>query len=130
MTDGEVAIRQDGHEHAVAADVDGEIVVDLDGQEVVEVPTEVGVIYHDDQEDGDDAVLADGGTQQRTEVDMRGFGLSDELTNGTLVLGAVLLVSSGAMLGSTASSDMIGAVALAAGALLGWIGLRSAGAEL
>lgn len=52
MNNSEVAVRQNGHEHAVAApDLDGQLHVDLDADNpdaVLTVPPGVGVQYRDD----------------------------------------------------------------------------------
>jgi hypothetical protein len=111
--DGEVAIRQNGQEHAVAApDLDGQIHVDLDGeQSILTVPPEVSVQYHDDQ------VATDGGVPaERTEVDMREFSILSLLFSVVLLVGAGLRMSAG---GGIALGMLV------SGVLLGYIGARS-----
>jgi hypothetical protein len=121
MTDGEVAVRQNGQEHAVGTDeLDGEqILADLDGDPVVHVPTEVGVFYHDK----DDDLATDGAGYERQEVEMRGFGLSEDFAAGSMILSVVLLYGAGSMIAG--SSNAIGLAMLAGGAALGYIGARS-----
>ena len=121
MTDdaGEVVVRQNHHEHAVdAPDLDRPIRVDLDGAvPKVHVPSEVGVMYHDDEED--DLETDGGATVDRTDVAMRGAGISEEMALWGIVLAALLLASSGYLLGDElVLSDV---AALGGGGLLGWI---------
>jgi len=128
LTNSEVAMRQNGHEHAVAApDLDGQLHVDLDTDgpgAVLTVPSGVGVQYRDDADEDleDDEVAADGGMATRTTAEMRGFGLSEELAQGSILLSVVLLVAAGSQLEPNSGI----ALALgAAGLLTGYVGARS-----
>ena len=118
MTDGEVAVRQNGHEHAVdAPTVNGQILVDVDDEDQhVEVPAGVDVSYHD-EDDVEDELETDGGTTaDRTSIEMRGAGIDEELAWFGLIA-AVLLFVSGGYLGGTGSS-LSGMVAVGGAGLL------------
>jgi hypothetical protein len=123
MTDGEVAVRQHGQEHAISASrLDGQILADLDGETpAVQIPADVNVTYHDSPEDD---IVTDGAGIERTEVEMRGFALPEEISRWALVVAGVLHVAGGALFGT--GSSMTGFAALAGGAFLGYIGSRSA----
>lgn len=124
MTDGEVAVRQNGQEHAVSVDLEGQILTDLDGEEpVVHLPPEVGVVYHDHDEEADD-VAADGSGVERTDVEMRGYGLDEDLSAGSMLVGVALLVGAGSVIGG-GSSEVVGLAMLVGGAALAYIGARS-----
>lgn len=128
MTNSEVAVRQNGHEHAVAApDLDGQLHVDLDASDpgaVLTVPPGVGVQYRDDvdEDQEDDEVAADGGMATRSTAEMRGFGLSEGLAQVSILLSVVMLVAAGSQLDTSSGI----ALALGAGGLLtGYVGARS-----
>ncbi|WP_256403471.1 hypothetical protein [Halorubrum salinum] len=117
MPDGEVAVRQNGHEHAVdAPDLDGQVLVCLDHGHV-EVPAGLDVRY---QEDADDDLETDGGvTADRTSVEMRGAGIGGELAMWALVASGLLLISSGYLFGVDSTGS--GLIAGAGGILLAFI---------
>lgn len=117
MPDGEVAVRQNGHEHAVdAPDLDGQVLVCLD-HDHVEVPAGLDVRY---QEDAEDYLETDGGaTADRTAVEMRGAGIDGELAMWALVASGLLLISSGYLFGVDSTGS--GLIAGAGGILLAFI---------
>ncbi|WP_435102975.1 hypothetical protein, partial [Halarchaeum sp. P4] len=124
---GEVAVRQNGQETAIdAPSLDGQVRVDLDMEfPHVRVPSEVGVSYRDEEEDDEEA-MPDGGVVDRREVEMRGFGLSEEHATAGLPLSVVLLVASGALLGSSGGwLPLIGLVVASAGLFVGYVSVRS-----
>lgn len=117
----EVAVRQNGQEHAVATpDLEGQVLADLDGQPTVHLPPEVGVVYHDG---ANDDLATDGAGATRTEVEMRGFAMPEDAAMWATVLGCSLFVGSGAMLAT--DEPLIGILMLAAGALLTYVGART-----
>lgn len=134
VPDGEVAVRQNGHTHAVQADrLEGTVTVDVD-HEVVHLPTDIGAVYHDDQladtGEGDDEAMTDGGhaTQSRTEVEMEGFGLDGEQAGWSLVGAGFGLATSGYLWGlPSEATQMAALIAFCVSAGIGYIGVRSAG---
>ncbi len=117
---GEVAIRQNGQEHAVEADaVDGQVYVDLDGEKpVATLPPEFAVEYHDPED-----VVADGGVPvSRTEVQMRGFGLEESHAFMALLLSAILFVGAGTLMFGSSGQGAAGLAMAAAGVLSGYVG--------
>lgn len=125
LDESEVAIRQNGQETAVdAPTLDGQMLVCLDAEAPsVHLPDNVAVMYHDGEPD--DELAADGGTLDRSEVEMRGFGLEEHHAEMGIALSVVLLVGAGVFLfGSTA--EFFGGVAMLFGGLLtGYVSVRS-----
>lgn len=122
---GEVAVKQDGHVHAVATPgFDGTVHVDVDGEPHVSVPSEVTVAFSDDGDD--EPVETDGGVPAtRSDIDMRGgLAMGEELSTWATVLSALGLLSAGYLWGSGVS-EVVG-ILVAAGALcLGWFATGS-----
>jgi len=119
-TPGEVAIRQNGQEHAIEAPgVDGQVYVDLDAQTPGAIlPPEFGVEYQDP-----DDVVTDGGTPvNRTEVEMRGFGLEESHAFMALLLSAVLFTGAGTLMFGSSGQGVAGLAMAAAGVLSGYVG--------
>ena len=122
-SDGEVAVRQNGQEHAVAAPrLEDQIHVDLDHPETprMRVPSGVSVEYRDDE--SDDNLETDGGHVDRTEVEMRGAGIDEELAGWGLIASGLLLVSAGYLLSLDAGvAGLAGIIGGFAGIILGYI---------
>lgn len=124
---GEVAVKRDGHVHAVSApELSGPINVDVDAEHVT-LPPEVHVSF-DDPDHGDDLAEeaeTDGGEPvARSEVEVRGgLGMSEEQSGWAMAAASVALLVAGYLWGT---DDVIaaGAVAIAAG-FLGYFGLTS-----
>lgn len=97
-SDGEVAIRQDGVEHAIdAPELDGQVLVCVDHGGHVELPPGVDVGYND-AETGDE-IAADGGeAYNRVDVEMRGNGIDEEIAIYGLAAAATLLLLAGYLL--------------------------------
>ncbi|ELZ38878.1 hypothetical protein [Halorubrum tebenquichense] len=128
MSDGEVAVRQGGHEHAVDAPrLNDQLHVDLDHVEVprVKLPSEVVVEYQDEDDVEGENLQTDGGeTVNRTYVEMGGSQtISDELAVWSIIAAGVLLMSAGYLFGIEASGS--GLIAMVAGGLLGYIAVPS-----
>ena len=112
MPDGEVAVRQNGHEHAVdAPDLDGQVLVCLD-HDHVEVPAGVDVSYQDE----DDLETDGGTTADRTAVEMRGAGIDEELALWGLAASCLLFIVAGYLFRT--SSGVSGLLAGIGGVLL------------
>lgn len=95
---GEVAVRQHGKETAVGTPgLDAKIVVDLDTDDAdghVRIPRGVSVRYHDGIPD-EDELETDGGAVERTEVEMRGSGVREDISQVAMVACVLLLLTSG-----------------------------------
>ena len=119
MTDGEVAVRQNGHEHAVDAPrLDDQLHIDLDHVEVprVKLPSEVAVEYRDH----DDDLETDGGSVNRTDVEMGGSEtVGGDLAIWGLLASAFLLMSTGYLFGIDSTGSAL--IAGAGGGLLAYI---------
>ena len=129
-SNGEIAVRQAGMVTAVAApELDGTISIDLDADTPhVGVPEQTSVRY-EDTDAGDDEARTDGGAvANRVDVEARGYGLSNEAANWAMILGGLAL-GVGGYLFSTPTPGA-GAIAVAAGGLLGYVGARSRGGEI
>lgn len=121
MSDGEVAVRQNGQEMAVpASDLDGQIHVCLDHGPHVQVPAGVDVTYRENPDDEDDLETDGGEAIHNYDFEMRGFGLDEEVAFWSLLAAAFLLIASGHSFAS--GSSLIGIVAMLSGGLLGYIG--------
>lgn len=125
MPDGEVAVRQNGHEHAVDAPrLNGQLRIDLDHVEVprVKLPSEIVVEYQDEDDVEDDLQTDGGDTVDRTYVEMGGSEtISDDLAVWTLIAAGLLLMSGGYLFGIEASGS--GLIAMAGGALMAYIAM-------
>jgi hypothetical protein len=127
---GEVAIKRDGHVHAVATpELSGPITVDV-GAEQVEVPPETHVSFQDQGSATSSQSVAtetDGGvttTTTSSEIELRGgLAMSKEQSAGAIVLAAISLLVAGYLHG-TSDPLAAGLVVLTAG-LLGWFSLNS-----
>jgi hypothetical protein len=127
---GEVAVKRDGHVHAVAApELSGPISVDVDAEHV-QLPPGAHVSFQDPDRDAadDDAAeeaATDGGaTPTRSEIELRGgLAMSEHQSEWAVGAAAVALLVAGYLWGG---GDLISALAVgAAGGLLGWFGLKS-----
>ncbi|ELZ56771.1 MULTISPECIES: hypothetical protein [Halorubrum] len=128
MSDGKVAVRQNGHEHAVDAPrLNDQLQVDLDHVEVprVKLPSEVVVEYQDGDDVQEETLQTDGGeTVDRTHVEMGGSQtISDDLAMWAIIATGGLLMSAGYLFGIEASGS--GLIAMVAGGLLGYIAIPS-----
>ncbi|OYR80412.1 hypothetical protein DJ84_15660 [Halorubrum ezzemoulense] len=126
MSDGEVAVRQNGHEHAVDAPrLNDQLHVDLDHVEVprVKLPSEVVVEYHDEDDVEEENLETDGGeTVNRTYVEMGGSEtISDDLAIWAIIAAGALLVSSGYLF--TVESTASGIIAGGSGILLAYLAI-------
>jgi hypothetical protein len=124
--EGEVAIRQNGHVHAVdAPSLDDAVLVDVDHDNIV-LPPGVSVEYLDDSDMDveSEEIAPDGGTVARTDVEMHGFGLSEDQSGWAIGIAAVLLLTSG-WLFATDVTGMAAIVCLVAGGALGYMGVQS-----
>ena len=125
MTDGEVAVRQNGHEHAVDAPrLNGQLHIDLDHVEVprVRLPEEI-VVEYQNEDDVEDDLQTDGGeTVDRTYVEMGGSEtISDDLAIWAIIAAGFLLMSAGYLFGIESSGS--GLIAIGGGALLAYIAM-------
>lgn len=95
--DSEVAVRQNGHEHAVSAPgLDGQLYVDLDDDTgpSLTVPAGVDVAYADDEQ-----LEADGGeAASKTDVAMRGAGIDEEVAVYGILASLLLVAVTGYMM--------------------------------
>ena len=125
MSDGEIAVRQDGHEHAVDAPrLNGQLHIDLDHVEVprVRLPEEVVVEYQEDEDIEDDLQTDGGETVERTYVEMGGSEtISDDLAIWAIIAAGALLMSSGYLF--TVESTISGLIAGGSGILLGYLAI-------
>lgn len=126
---GEVAVKRDGHVHAVEApELSGPISVDVDAEHVT-LPPETHVSFQDpDQDAVDDAAdeaETDGGvTPTRSEVELRGsLGMSKEQSGWAVLMTSVALLVAGYLHGTGDSFAAI-LIVIAAG-FLGWFSLNS-----
>ena len=125
MSDGEVAVRQNGHEHAVDAPrLNDQLHIDLDHVEVprLKIPSEVVVEYRDeeDSEEGVDLETDGGETVNRTEVEMGGSEtISDDLAPWAIGASGALLLSGGYLFGIDHTGSAM--IAMFAGALVAWM---------
>ena len=123
-SDGEVAIRQDGVEHAIdAPELDGQILVCVDHGGHVELPTDVDVAYNDSEAGGE--LAADGGeAYKRVDEEMRGNGIDEEIALWGLAAAAALLLLAGYLLSAGPEIGVIPAGG--AGVLLAYLCGRAA----
>jgi len=121
-TKGEVAVKRDGHVHAVAApELSGPIRVDANSEHV-ELPAGVHVSY-DEQDDGADAEAeTDGGAvPARSEVEMHGgIALDREPAMWCSVLSALGFMAAGYLWGTDGDGVLIAVIIGAASAALGY----------
>lgn len=122
MTDGDVCVRENGQETAIAAEnLDDSVLLDLDGEiPVACIPDGFGVEYYDSEE----KALTDGGELvDRTELETGGFALSDDQLNAVMALAGLLLAGSGWEFAT--GSEILALVALLSGFVLAWVARAS-----
>jgi hypothetical protein len=124
---GEVAVKRDGHVHAVATpELSGSISVDVDAEHVT-LPAEVDVSFADPDQGDDRPAEAetDGGEPvARSEVEVRGgLGMSEEQSGWAMAAAAVALLVAGYLWGI--SNEFAAVAVAAAAAFLGWFGINS-----
>lgn len=118
MTDGEVAVTQNGHTHVIEADaIDGVVHVDVDRHQAT-IPSEFGVGYSED-------AVADGGTGTATHSQMTGFSMSETAVKWAAAGGGLGLLSAGWMLSQLDGGAGFIAAAVSAGLL--YVAFRSYG---
>jgi len=125
---GEVAVKRDGHVHAIAApELSGPIRVDADSEHV-ELPPETHVSFaepDDAETDSDVDAETDGGVvPTRSEVEMRGgIALDREPALWCSVLSGLAFMSAGYLWGS--GDVLVGVILGAAAVALGYYGTGS-----
>ncbi|WP_135807452.1 hypothetical protein [Halorussus marinus] len=130
MSDGEVAVQQNGHTHAVQApSLDGTVTVDVD-QNTVHLPANFGAVYHEDRlDDIDEEIATDGGHAARTEVEMSGFGLTDYQSFWSLIGSGLGLAASGYLWGLP-NTGLAALIVFCVSIGIGYIAARSFGGGL
>jgi|GEM_PF-4985836 len=127
MSDGEVAVRQNGTTTAIdAPGLDGQINIDLDDSTPhVGVPTDADVRFEDVDESEDDA-RTDGGIAKRVDLRTEGYALGEELAIWSMIVGGFALVAGGYLFGLE-GAGVAGIVSMAAGGILTYLGAVSYG---
>jgi len=125
---GEVAVKRDGHVHAVAApELSGPISVDVDAEHV-QLPPETHVSFQESDRDADDNAeepATDGGAAPtRSEVEVRGgLAMSEEQSAWAVALAGIALLVAGYLHGT--GDSMAAGLTVCAAAVLGWFAINS-----